>query len=136
MLTRNRLFVAMGALGLGSIAGACTSPTDEELTEPSTHPVESGLTSNEAEDIEATDPNAPLEDEADSSELQSPDDRFYGGGHRPRRCNYDDAWHCRRGHRGWRWVNRRPGEDPGWGGGGGWGSGRPRRCCVRVHHHY
>ena len=38
-----------------------------------------------------------------------------------RRCDRRNAWHCRRGHRGWRWV-RIPSYD-------GW-----YRCCVRARH--
>jgi len=56
-----------------------------------------------------------------------PEHGGYGGPYGGRRCDFRDAWHCRRGHPGWRWVSR--GHHPGYGG----GYDREGRCCVRVH---
>ena len=43
----------------------------------------------------------------------------------PTECTFNNEWHCRRAHQGWRWVSvqmpRRGGV-----------SNEPRRCCVRV----
>lgn len=67
-----------------------------------------------------------------------------GYGHRPgghggywhgRRCDYRDVFHCRRGHRGWRWVDLNRGHDHHHH--GRWGHDHRRHradyCCVRVH---
>jgi hypothetical protein len=121
MLTLKRLFVATSTFGVIVIASACTSPTESEMEIPS---ADGPLISDQVEDeaAEGAEPSEP------SDTQRRPGDLVYGG--RPRGCNYHDFWHCRRGHRGWRWT-----EYGNWGGPNRPGGGHDR-CCVRVPRRY
>jgi hypothetical protein len=132
--------VAMSVLGIGLVIAACTSPTDEEIAQPTNSTEEDiDVTDDDSEDADDNASTGSELDEADPLETETAEEaagtaqvgeeekRGWGHG-RPRKCNHRNAWHCRRGHRGWRWVSYHPGWD-------GHGHGRPRRCCVRVHRH-
>jgi len=115
---------------------ACTSSTDE--AEPDVALPDEGevALSDELRDDGLGDANADADADADADagadpaalpseagdadgEASDAPDPASAAYHR--RCDRRNAWHCRRGHRGWRWV-RIPSYD-------GW-----YRCCVRARH--
>ncbi len=121
-------------LGTCLVIVACTGSTDEGG--PDVAPPDEGevALSDELRDDGLGDANAGAEAEARAdgdpdvlsgeasdaeAEVSDAPDTASDAYHR--RCDRRNAWHCRRGHRGWRWV-RIPYDD-------GW-----RRCCVRARH--
>lgn len=134
MTAAKRLSAAFSVLGTALVMFACASPTDAELagTEEAS-PTEADADEGKVDPTQATDlaSSALSEDEDDTREIASGivRDEFRG-----RRCDRRDDFHCRRHHRGWRWVRDygRPniGPAPGWG--GGFRPGRDRYCCVQT----
>lgn len=140
-------------LGTGLFVAACAMPAEDELATASAEERHEGQDDSldvsgepEAEDL-ATESSELTADgfHDDGADAQwRGGDRWRGGGGfspgRPMRCDPRDAWHCRRGHRGWRWVTvpgaHGHGHDHGH---GHFERGRrhhhhEERCCVRVGH--
>lgn len=116
----------------GLLVAACAAPLDEDL-ESGTAEERHGDAQEDGTDTADAEENIASE----SSELTAEgfahgqgDHTFSGG--RYARCDMRDNWHCRRGHRGWRWVRIRGDydRDQQWGRDNGWN--RDRRCCIRV----
>lgn len=121
------------ALGMCLVIVACTGSTDE--AEPDVAPPDEGevalsdeLRDDELGDASADadvdaeaepDPDALARETSDAEVIASDDPDTASDAYR-RRCDRRNAWHCRRGDYGWRWV-RVPHD--------GW-----HRCCVRVRH--
>lgn len=148
MITLKRLSVVMSVFGTGLAVAACASPTDSEIAgEPTqleqdiTASAESdGSEPDDVEDVASTSSELMDDEDAEAEKEESSvsQEQRYGtpgygspGFHgRPgrRHCDHSNAWHCRRGQPGWRWVRYRPGHHPG--AQGRWG--RYDRCCVHV----
>lgn len=160
MRTLERLSVVMSVFGAALVVAACASPTDAEIAEPAQQqddPVQSDSDETAATSSSLTDKAEDEAEEAEADEAEEDDEaeegsvsqeqRYgepgygqrpgygepgYGRGRGPARqwCSYRDAWHCRRHHPGWRWVNVQGGPP-----GERYGEYRRHgnRCCMRVH---
>ena len=140
MATLERLPAALSVLGTALVIGACISPRDQsETVEPAELDVAKvGVTSDRGDDVDAVaDERASLaqglalDEEEDEAERLG---QVTSEGRRDRRCDRRDDFHCRRNHRGWRWVRSDDGRPGGWDdrrpGRPGFGSRRDRWCCV------
>jgi hypothetical protein len=123
MLKLNRSVLAFAGAAL--VVAACAAPTEADSS--SAAPSQETATAPAGDDTGGVASTEAELDRSDDAEA-APDYPYRGGrysaGVHRRRCNPGDAWHCRRGHRGWRWHDASYGH--------GHDGHRGERCCMRV----
>ena len=143
MFTLSRWFATTSVLGTVLVAAACTSPVEEEIAQPAEEETAAVAESDEAtegdeaadaDDLETTSSALPVDEDGTFSDEVQLEDQALLRHDRRRVCDRRDEWHCRRHHRGWRWVSY----GRGWRGGDvrdhrdERGGRRGELCCVRY----